>query len=107
MNAALTAFRNQAQLDLEDKFPAEIALSNVDGAITCAGGNVKRNDNELVSGGFLPDFDVSFRVRKELLEVVPEVGIGLEFEGVNYRLSRVVNSPADVAYMLGAVDPRK
>lgn len=94
--------RKQKQTVDEDLFPATIEIRGLTEApIPCAGGILRELIGSMSLGPVLPENEVGFRVRKELLPGVPETKTRLTFNGVDYLITRVINPPQDVAYTIG------
>lgn len=103
--AALTAFRNRAQATMETLYPAVIRLGEVATDIPCSTGGLKRG-NDLGSGGFTFDDQISFRILRTNLASLPAVGTKVTvtapatLAGKTFRLDTLGNDPADPAVKL-------
>ena len=70
--ADLLERRLDVQMEMEAMFPAAIEIAGLTSApVAAAGGNLRTNAPTLIGGGLLGDYDLVFRVRKELLAGVP------------------------------------
>ena len=109
--AAILAFDALAQSALEAQFPAEIQLPGTP-VLACAGGNLRHTDLQAIAGGMLGEFDLLFRIRKTLLDRLPELGTPLQWRRAGETTWRGTASlirasdPSDrVAFLLYAGNP--
>lgn len=108
LNAQLLDLRTQAQAQLEDLFPAMIAIAGLTTApVLAAGGTLRETGAQLMSGGIIGDYDLAFRVRQALLSGTPEVGQRLTFAGQTWRIMRVTVPANDVVFVLACDNPGK
>lgn len=59
------------ELSRETLFPAEILVDGTETVLPCSGGSLRENEKQFVAGGFLEDFEITFRVRRELVTEIP------------------------------------
>ncbi len=71
--ARLTAFRSRARLNSEAVFAAGIRLGTSPAVLAATTAGLKHTD-KLAVGGFLDQDEITFRVRKDLLTAMPDVG---------------------------------
>lgn len=92
------------QADLEAMWPAQIkfyAPGGLMGPFLCSGGEMQQLGEELRLGGMFADFDLGFRIRKELLSFVPSVGQRIEFLERIFRIGKFSIPQSDVVYVIG------
>lgn len=103
--AARTAFLNRSAPVLEALHPATIRIGASTTDITCATGGLKRA-NELVSGGFMHDDDIAFRILRTNLDTIPTAGTLVKVMAPAalatrvFRIDTVTDEPSDVSIRL-------
>ena len=105
--ANLATFRTAVQNQMEVFFPATITLASTGYACATTGRRRSRALRPDLGGGFLDAYEISFRVSKTLLAIEPTPGATLTWNGGTYRIERVHNAAADVAWKLDCDDISK
>jgi len=100
MNAAsLTAFRAKARAQSESLYPATVKLGGSDTALAATTAGLRKKER-LAVGGMLDDDDIVFRVRKELIDTLPEVGSRILWveENLTFRIDGIGTGDATSAF---------
>ena len=97
--ASLTSFRTQAQSALETLFPASITIGSDTITATVHGRefSMKLRGESNFAGGFIDDYNISFRFLRAAVTTIPAPESKLTYNGVQYRIVRVFNDPSDPA----------
>lgn len=104
--ASLRKFDDAAQASYEACFPASVTFPGIADPVACAGGAVRQLKLEFIAGGGLGEFDLAFRVRKSRLNnTPPEVGKLVTYQGKVWRIMRVSDPAASVAYAIHCANP--
>lgn len=100
--AALNAFRLQVAAEQESLFPCTLNFGGDETAVPAATAGLRRGTG-LIIGGQLEEDDIVFRVRKSLLDAMPEPGTRLAWveRTMQFRIQRVTDGgDADPCYLL-------
>lgn len=89
--ARLLAFTCRAQMVLEELFPATIRIGESPVEYQVSRGPFMRGDQKLADVGLLTEFNVTFRLRKDLVAQMPDAGVRV-FWVEGQRKLRIIRS---------------
>jgi len=100
------AVQSGQEMSQESLYPTVITGFGVTN-LPCSGGSFRDNGQSLIAGGFLPEYDVTFRIRKELLTAPPEVGVTFTWQSKPYRVARVITPASNNIYIIAGENVNK